>query len=139
MRLTLQQVSVALDVIYHNAVKADQKPKTKLYKDAGLSINTFNKLINSLMQRQLLFISGNTRNQKISWNKEKCAMNPKLVQSIYQELYVHEAPKRRRTAKPIKMQYDEIVTYLRSRGWRGTLERVKETDGIIRNVQYLDI
>ena len=60
-------------------------------------------------------------------------MNPVLVKSIYKGLStVEEKPRRKFT----KLQYDEIVHYLQSRGWSGTLTRVKE-NGIIKVVEEL--
>lgn len=140
MRTTLQAVSIALDAIYQNSKRAKdlQLPKVKLVKESGVGLPTFNKLMDALIARKLIFVIGATRSQYTEWNKEKVGMNPTLVKSLYHELYVKEEV-RPRQRKVVKLQYDEIVAYLRSRGWHGTLERVKETEGIIRDVQYLDI
>lgn len=138
MKTTLQNVSIALDVIYTNACKSSdqQLPKHRLQKESGIGIPTFNKLWQELVSRQLLFITGSTRGQRISWNSQKCGMNPVLVKSIYKGLFtVEEKPTRR---KSIKLQYDEIVHYLQSRGWTGTLTRVKE-NGIIKVVEELNV
>lgn len=137
MKITLQSVSIALDTIYTNALKSNdlQLPKNKLQKQSGIGIPTFNKLWQELVNRQLLFITGSTRGQRVSWNSQKCGMNPTLVKSIYSSFNKEEKPARR---KPIKLQYDEIVHYLQSRGWSGTLTRVKES-GIIKVVEELNI
>lgn len=137
MKITLQSVSIALDVIYTNALKSNdlQLPKNKLQKQSGIGIPTFNKLWQELINRQLLFITGSTRGQRVSWNSQKCGMNPILVKSIYSSFNKEEKPVRR---KPIKLQYDEIVHYLQSKGWSGTLTRVKE-NGIIKVVEELNI
>jgi hypothetical protein len=139
MKLTLQQVSVALDVIYRNACRPGdlQQTKSQLVKEAGVGLPTFNKLIQALISRQLLFVYGATRNQINEWNKERTAMNHKLAKAIYEELYNNEVVKPR-YRKAVKLQYDEIVEYLRSRGWRGTLERTKE-DGLIIKVEQINI
>jgi hypothetical protein len=137
MKTTLQSVSIALDVIYTNACKSSdqQLPKHRLQKESGIGIPTFNKLWQELVSRQLLFITGSTRGQRVSWNSQKCGMNPILVKSIYKGLSTNseEKPVRR---KSTKLQYDEIVHYLQSRGWSGTLTRVKE-NGIIKVVEEL--
>lgn len=140
MRVSLQSVSIALDVIYRNAKRSKdlQAPKIKLVKESGVGLPTFNKLMEALKARKLIFVIGSTRSQYTAWNQEMVGMNPTLAKSLYQELYVKEEVQPRKR-KVVKLQYDEIVTYLRSRGWRGTLERVKETEGVIRDVQYLDI
>lgn len=135
MKTTLQSVSIALDVIYTNACKSSdqQLPKHRLQKESGIGVPTFNKLWQELVSRQLLFITGSTRGQRVSWNSQKCGMNPILVKSIYKGLStVEEKPRRKST----KLQYDEIVHYLQSRGWSGTLTRVKE-NGIIKVVEEL--
>ena len=140
MKTSFQSVTIALDAIYRNAKKARdlQLPKVKLVKESGVGLPTFNKLMEALKARKLIFVVGATRNQYTEWNEEKVGMNPALARSLYQELYVKEEV-RPRQRKVVKLQYDEIVAYLRSRSWRGTLERVKESEGIIRDVQYLDI
>lgn len=138
MKTTLQSVSIALDVIYTNACKSSdqQLPKHRLQKESGIGIPTFNKLWQELVSRQLLFITGSTRGQRVSWNSQKCGMNPVLVKSIYKGLStVEEKPVRR---KSVKLQYEDIVQYLQSRGWAGTLTRVKE-NGIIKIVEELNI
>lgn len=137
MKTTLQSVSIALDVIYTNALKSNdlQLPKHKLQKQSGIGIPTFNKLWQELINRQLLFITGSTRGQRISWNTQKCGMNPVLVKSIYSIFSKEEKLVRR---KSTKLQYDEIVHYLQSRGWSGTLTRVKE-NGIIKIVEELNV
>lgn len=138
MKTTLQSVSIALDVIYTNACKSSdqQFPKHRLQKESGIGIPTFNKLWQELVNRQLLFITGSTRSQRISWNPQKCGMNPILVKSIYKGLSTEE--KKISHRKPVKLQYDEIVHYLQSRGWSGTLTRVKE-NGIIKVVEELNV
>lgn len=138
MKTTLQSVSIALDVIYTNACKSSdqQLPKNKLQKESGIGIPTFNKLWQELANRQLLFITGSTRGQRISWNTQKCGMNPVLVKSIYKGLFTTEEKPVRR--KSTKLQYDEIVRYLQSRSWSGTLTRVKE-NGIIKVVEELNV
>lgn len=140
MKTSFQSVTIALDAIYRNAKKAKdlQLPKVKLVKESGVGLPTFNKLMEALKARKLIFVVGSTRSQYTEWNQEMVGMNPALAKSLYHELYVKEEV-RPRHRKVVKLQYDEIVTYLRSRGWRGTLERVKETEGVIRDVQYLDI
>lgn len=140
MKTSFQSVTIALDAIYRNAKKAKdlQLPKVKLVKESGVGLPTFNKLMEALKARKLIFVVGSTRSQYTEWNQEMVGMNPALAKSLYHELYVKEEI-RPRQRKVVKLQYDEIVTYLRSRGWRGTLERVKETEGVIRDVQYLDI
>lgn len=137
MKTTLQSVSIALDVIYTNACKSSdqQLPKHRLQKESGIGIPTFNKLWQELINRQLLFITGSTRGQRVSWNTQKCGMNPVLVKNIYSIFSKEEKPVRR---KSTKLQYDEIVHYLQSRGWSGTLTRVKE-NGIIKVVEELCI
>jgi hypothetical protein len=136
MKTTLQSVSIALDVIYTNACKSSdqQLPKHRLQKESGIGIPTFNKLWQELVNRQLLFITGSTRGQRVSWNSQKCGMNPVLVKSIYSSFNKEEKPVRRKS----KFQYDEIVHYLQSRGWSGTLTRVKE-NGIIKVVEELNV
>lgn len=140
MKTSFQSVTIALDAIYRNAKKARdlQLPKVKLVKESGVGLPTFNKLMEALKARKLIFVVGSTRSQYTEWNQEMVGMNPALAKSLYHELYVKEEV-RPRHRKVVKLQYDEIVAYLRSRGWRGTLERVKETEGVIRDVQYLDI
>lgn len=140
MKTTLQAVSIALDVIYRNSKRAKdlQLPKVKLVKESGVGLLTFNKLMEALKARKLIFVIGSTRSQYTEWNQEMVGMNPALARSLYQELYIKEEI-RPRNRKVVKLQYDEIVAYLRSRGWHGTLERIKESEGIIRDVQYLDI
>lgn len=140
MKTSFQSVTIALDAIYRNAKKAKdlQLPKVKLVKESGVGLPTFNKLMEALKARKLIFVVGSTRSQYTEWNQEMVGMNPALAKSLYHELYVKEEV-RPRQRKVVKLQYDEIVTYLRSRGWRGTLERVKEAEGVIRDVQYLDI
>lgn len=139
MKTTLQDVSIALDAIYRNAKKAKdlQLPKVKLVKESGVGLPTFNKLMDALKARKLIFVVGATRNQYTEWNQEMVGMNPALAKSVYHELYVKEEV-RPRHRKAVKLQYDEIVAYLRSRGWSGTLERTKDTN-VIRSVEYLDI
>lgn len=140
MKTSFQSVTMALDAIYRNAKKARdlQLPKVKLVKESGVGLPTFNKLMEALKARKLIFVVGSTRSQYTEWNQEMVGMNPALAKSLYHELYIKEEV-RPRNRKVVKLQYDEIVAYLRSRGWRGTLERVKETEGVIRDVQYLDI
>lgn len=140
MKTTLQAVSIALDAIYRNSKRAKdlQLSKVKLVKESGVGLPTFNKLMEALKARKLIFVIGSTRNQYTEWNQEMVGMNPALAKSLYHELYVKEEV-RPRNRKVVKLQYDEIVAYLRSRGWHGTLERVKDAEGIIRDVQYLDI
>ena len=133
MKITLQAVSVALDVIYTNSLKnsSDQLPLSKLQKASGLGIPTFIKLRQELISRNLLLVFGQTRNQYTSWNTCKCGMNPKLASDVYKKLYTSEVKKESKPKKmPIKMQYNEIVDYLRSRGWSGVLRRTKDT-GVI--------
>jgi hypothetical protein len=140
MKITLQAVSVALDVIYTNSLKnsSDQLPQTKLQKATGVGIPTYIKLRTELINRGLLQIIGNTRNQYMAWNTNKCGCNPTLVKDVYKTLYTVEVKQERHKKAPIKMQYDEIVSYLRSRNWTGTLTRVKE-NGIIKVVEELNI
>lgn len=140
MKTTLQEVSIALDVIYRNSKRAKdlQLPKVKLVKESGVGLPTFNKLMEALKARKLIFVIGSTRSQYTEWNQEMVGMNPALAKSLYHELYIKEEV-RPRHRKVVKLQYDEIVAYLRSRGWHGILERIKETEGIVRDVQYLDI
>jgi hypothetical protein len=140
MKTTLQDVSMALEVIYTNACKnaSDQLPQVKLQKTTGVGIPTYIKLRTELISRGLLQIVGNTRNQYMCWNKSKCGCNPTLVKDVYRVLYMSEVKVEKKKKAPIKMQYDEIVSYLRSRGWTGTLERVKDS-GTIRTVEYLDV
>lgn len=140
MKTSFQSVTIALDAIYRNAKKARdlQLPKVKLVKESGVGLPTFNKLMEALKARKLIFVVGSTRSQYTEWNQEMVGMNPALAKSLYHELYVKEEV-RPRHRKVVKLQYDEIVAYLRSRGWHGTLERVKDTEGVIRDVQYLDI
>lgn len=40
--------------------------------------------------------------------------------------------------KPLPQPYDEIVSYLRSRNWKGTLTRVKES-GLIKTIEEIEI
>lgn len=140
MKTTLQDVSMALEAIYVNACKnaSDQLPQVKLQKASGVGIPTYIKLRTELISRGLLQIVGNTRNQYMAWNTQKCGCNPTLVKDVYRVLYVSEVKIEKKKKAPIKMQYDEIVSYLRSRGWKGTLERVKDS-GMIRVVEYLDV
>ena len=137
MKTTLQSVSIALDAIYTNACKSSdqQLPKNKLQKESGIGVPTFNKLWQELVNRQLLFITGSTRGQRVSWNSQKCGMNPILVKSIYSDFCKGE--RKVFTRKP-KMQYDEIVQYLQSRGWSGTLTRTKES-GLIKTIEEIEI
>lgn len=137
MKTSFQAISMALDVICQNACRpADlQLPKAQLAKASGVGLPTFNKLIQILKDKQLLFIEGATRNQRSSWNSQRTKMNSKLAQGIYTEMYTESKPHKK---KVIKMQYDEIVAYLRSRNWTGTLERVKD-NGLIKVVEQLDI
>lgn len=140
MKTTLQDVSMALEVIYTNARKSatDQLPQVKLQKASGVGIPTYIKLRTELISRGLLQIIGNTRNQYMVWNAQKCGCNPVLVKDVYRVLYASEVKEVKKKKTPIKMQYDEIVSYLRSRGWKGTLEREKES-GLMRTVEYLDV
>lgn len=62
-------------------------------------------------------------------------MNPILVKSIYSDFCKGE--RKVFTRKP-KMQYDEIVQYLQSRGWSGTLTRTKES-GLIKTIEEIEI
>ena len=137
MKITLQTVSIALDVIYTNALKPSdlQLSKKDLIKQSGVCIHTFNKLYSELVHRQLLFISGSTRAQRVEWNSTKCGMNPVLVKDIYKNLYKEEI---KPAKKPVKLQYDEIINYLRSRDWTGTLSRVKES-GLIKVVEEINL
>lgn len=138
MKTTLQSVSIALDAIYTNACKTSdqQLSKLKLQQISGVGIPTFNRLYQELVSRQLLLITGVTRNQRVSWNTSKCGMNPTLVKSIYSDLY--KETKKQASRKQVKLQYDEIVSYLQSRGWSGTITRVKE-NGLIKIVEELCI
>lgn len=140
MKTTLQDVSMALEAIYANARKnaSDQLPQVKLQKATGVGVPTYIKLRTELVNRGLLQIVGNTRNQYMCWNTAKCGCNPTLVKDVYRVLYMSEVKVEKKKKAPIKMQYDEIVSYLRSRGWSGTLERVKDS-GMIRVVEYLDV
>lgn len=140
MKTTLQDVSMALEAIYANACKnaLDQLPQVKLQKASGVGIPTYCKLREELIRRGLLQIIGNTRNQYMAWNTSKCGCNPTLVKDVYKTLYTVEVKIEKKKKAPIKMQYDEIVSYLRSRGWRGTLEREKDS-GFVRTVEYLDV
>ena len=140
MKTTLQDVSMALEAIYANACKnaSDQLPQVKLQKATGVGVPTYIKLRTELINRGLLQIVGNTRNQYMCWNKSKCGCNPTLVKDVYRVLYVSEVKVEKKKKAPVKMQYDEIVSYLRSRNWSGTLERVKDS-GTIRVVEYLDV
>ena len=92
MKTTLQDVSVALDVIYTNALKnpSDQIPQVKLQKTSGVGIPTYIKLREELIRRGLLQIIGNTRNQYMAWNTSKCGCNPTLVKDVYKTLYTVE-------------------------------------------------
>ena len=139
MKTTLQSVSIALDAIYTNALKSasDQLPQVKLQKATGVGIPTYIKLRTELINRGLLQIIGNTRNQYMAWNKNKCGCNPMLVKDVYRVLYTSEVKKEKKK-KPIKMQYDEIISYLRSRNWSGTLTRVKES-GLIKTIEEIVI
>lgn len=140
MKTTLQDVSMALEVIYTNACKnaVDQLPQVKLQKASGVGIPTYIKLRTELISRGLLQIIGNTRNQYMAWNTQKCGCNPTLVKDVYKTLYTVEVKQERRKKAPIKMQYEEIVSYLRSRGWSGTLTRVKES-GLIKTIEEIEI
>ena len=139
MKTTLQDVSVALDVIYTNALKnpSDQIPQVKLQKTSGVGIPTYIKLREELIRRGLLQIICNTRNQYMAWNTSKCGCNPTLVKDVYKTLYTVEIKIEKKKSKP-KFEYKEIVEWLHSRGWRGTLERVKDSD-IIQSVERLHI
>ena len=140
MKTTLQSVSIALDVIYTNALKnaSDQVSQVKLQKISGVGVPTYIKLRQELIRRGLLQIIGNTRSQYMLWNKQKCGCNPTLVKDVYKTLYTVEVKQERRKKAPIKMQYDEIVSYLRSRNWSGTLTRVKES-GLIKTIEEIEI
>lgn len=140
MKTTLQDVSVALDAIYTNALKnpSDQLPQVKLQKASGVGIPTYLKLRTELINRGLLQIVGNTRNQYMAWNTSKCGCNPVLVKDVYKTLYTVEIKVEKKKKAPIKMQYDEIISYLRSRGWSGTLTRVKES-GLIKTIEEIEI
>ena len=137
MKTTLQDVSVALDAIYTNALKnpQDQRSSVQLCKEIGVA--TYKKLRQELINRGLLQVFGQTRSQYTAWNTSKCGCNPVLVKDVYKTLYTIEV-KQEKKKKHIKMQYDEIVAYLQSRGWSGTLTRVKES-GLIRTIEEMEI
>lgn len=137
MKTTLQDVSVALDAIYTNALKnpQDQRSSVQLCKEIGVA--TYKKLRQELINRGLLQVFGQTRSQYTAWNTSKCGCNPVLVKDVYKTLYTIEV-KQEKKKKHIKMQYDEIVAYLQSRGWSGTLTRVKES-GLIRTIEEIEI
>lgn len=139
MKTTIQSVSIALDAIYQNACRSNdqQFTKSQLQKQSGVGIPTFNRLYQELVARQLLLITGNTRSQRISWNTQKCGCNPVLVKDIYKTLCTVEVKQEKKKSKP-KFEYKEVVQWLQSRGWRGTLERVKDSD-IIQSVERLHI
>lgn len=140
MKTTLQSVSVALDAIYTNALKnpSDQFPQAKLQKVSGVGIPTYIKLRQELINRGLLQIIGNTRNQYMAWNTSKCGCNPILVKDIYKTLYTVEVKVEKKKSSKPKFEYKEVVKWLQSRGWKGTLERAKDTD-IIQSVERLYI
>lgn len=139
MKTTLQDVSVALDAIYTNALKnpQDQRSASQLRKEIGVGIPTYKKLRQELINRGLLQVFGQTRSQYTAWNTAKCGCNPVLVKDVYKTLYTVEV-KVEKKKRHIKMQYDEIVAYLQSRGWSGTLTRVKES-GLIRTIEEIEI
>ena len=140
MKTTLQDVSLALDVIYTNALKnpSDQLPQVKLQKASGVGIPTYLKLRAELINRGLLQIIGNTRNQYMAWNTSKCGCNPVLVKDVYKTLYTIEIKEEKKKKSPIKLQYEEIIHYLQSHGWKGTLRRIKDS-GIITVEEQLHI
>lgn len=137
MKTTLQDVSVALDAIYTNALKnpQDQLSSVQLCKEIGVA--TYKKLRQELINRGLLQVFGQTRSQYTAWNTSKCGCNPTLVKDVYKTLYTVEIKIEKKKSKP-KFEYKEIVEWLHSRGWRGTLERVKDSD-IIQSVERLHI
>lgn len=139
MKITLQSVSIALDVIYTNALKSasDQLSLSKLQKESGLGIQSFLKLRQELISRNLLQVFGQTRSQYTAWNTCKCGMNPTLVKDVYKTLYTSEIKQEKKKSKP-KLEYKEVVDWLQSKGWRGTLERVKDSD-LIQSVERLHI
>ena len=141
MKTTLQAVSIALDVIYTNSLKtsSDQLPLSQLQKKSGVGIATFTRLRQELISRNLLLVFGQTRSQYTAWNTCKCKMNDTLAKDVYKKLHTSEVKREAKTKRmPIKMQYDEIISYMRSRGWTGTLTRVKES-GLIRTIEEIEL
>lgn len=141
MKITLQAVSIALDAIYTNSLRSssDQLPLSKLQKESGVGVATFTKLRQELISRNLLLVFGQTRSQYTAWNTCKCAMNDVLAKDVYKKLHTVEVKKESKAKiMPIKMQYDEIISYLRSRGWTGTITRVKE-NGLIRTIEEIEL
>ena len=81
--VTIQQVGLIVDLIYHNQSRSDKKPVSLLYKEAGTSINTFFKVRSILIDMDLLVIVGERRNQTSYWNPNRSQPTPSMLQEVY--------------------------------------------------------
>lgn len=135
--LSTEKIAVVLDLVYYNATHCNQIGLTELAKKAKVSYNPFRAIIKHLQDLNLLFIEGSNRKPTFRWNKEKAGVNTAMVRKIY-ELYTNKPHTPSKKEPKIKYTLDKCIEYLQSRGWSGTLTRVKES-GLIKTIEEVEI
>lgn len=137
--VTIQQVGLIVDLIYHNQSRSDKKPVSLLYKEAGTSINTFFKVRSILIDMDLLVIVGERRNQTSYWNPNRSQPTPSMLQEVYRrytkdyKVRVKEIKKQRG-----KISLQEALKVLTSMGYSGVISR-KKCDGYITMIEEIDL
>lgn len=102
--ITEQTVRMALDAMHDNYTKAkvDQIPVKEMLKKLKISIKTFFKIRNILVNRKLLVITGDRRGQIVKWHPDKCSINPLLVKDVYSEFTSNNKKKKAEKVSEVK-------------------------------------
>lgn len=139
--LTMPEVGIIVDCLYHNSIKPkyEQKSLTALSAKCEVSKASLTRVRSILIEKKLLLIEGNRRTQTCCWNPDMCTPNPNMLLEIYR-VYTKDVKKRVKVIHQKVKRLPSIeaaILAFKKAGWDEIT--LKKTVGNTTDIKIIDL
>lgn len=139
-RMSIQQVGLIVDLLYHNSLKVryEQKSLRELARSCETTLASITTVRNTLIEKHILIKEGVLRNQYVYWHPGKSKPNPAMLRDLYKDLIREEKRVEKTRKAPGKVSLERALRTLVSLGYTGVIQR-STTHGYTVTIEQIDL